>query len=159
MTSEALITTLSFTEIKFLEAEVDLLTGDMTSAELAMKEGIISSFEQLGYSTTNYIDYVQNASFDGLTDLEQQHDFLLTEKYFALSIAGSSELWNDYRRTGFPSLIDSLGWRIGTSDQLISRYTYPDSEFEANQENVETAIARQGNGTGVWDDVLWVFDD
>jgi len=81
---------------------------------------------------------------------EQKLEAIITQKYIAVNMITSEEGWNEYRRTGYPRILNgatgaletfaSIKSAKGTADKLPSRILYPAIEFQVNTENVPKGI-------------------
>ena len=67
------------------------------------------------------------------------------------------QVWNDYRRTGFPTLVANAQGVNGSnpSGVIPRRFIYPDSERLSNKASYDAAISNQGGG--LLDDDIWAF--
>ena len=131
--SQALLT---YTETKFIEAECRMQTNT-SGAHQAYLDGIQSSFADLGLSA-DYAAYVaQNAVDPGATQLTMTE--IMTQKYIAMYT--DFEVFNDWRRTGIPSLTPNSG------TQIPVRLPYPNDEINYNQ-NCPTGVT-------LFDKVWW----
>lgn len=141
---------ISYFELKFLEAEATLLNGGDASAIL--EEAISANMEYLAISSSDITTYVESIE---TTDLET----IIVEKYKALYGSNPIEVWNDYRRTNFPSIIANPEGANGNNPSGIIpvRVPYPDSERLSNTAAYEAAIANQGGH--LLDDPMWAFKD
>ncbi len=119
----------SYTEQKFIEAEVYLKTGRMAEAAEAFNEGLRSSL--LDYEVFDEEWFQQNRVSVQLT-----MDQLIRARYTALFL--QPEIWSDWRRTGYPSLDPAQG--NSTDDLIPRRLPYPESEYLLNPENVPEDI-------------------
>lgn len=159
-------------EAKFLEAEA-IVRGLMTgNAKVSFEEGIMASYNYLyknendvisatipsatylaTYKADNAGEYL--ADFDLATTDDQKIESIITQKYIAFNFLFGHEAWNEYRRTGYPSIIDpstnapyinntanarntfvSIRSLATTADRLPTRYLYPNTEFAYNAANV-----------------------
>jgi len=148
---------ISYTETKFIEAEAKLMTGDESGAAAALLAAIQANMTQLGVDGTAYIQKYGN--FTGLGSQAEKLERIISEKYTALYGQAVAEVWTDYRRTGLPKLTPSAQGVNGNNPSGIipRRFIYPISERSFNLTNLETAIKRQGRGTGLLDDTLWAY--
>ncbi|WP_179213402.1 SusD/RagB family nutrient-binding outer membrane lipoprotein [Ekhidna lutea] len=148
---------ISYSEVKFIEAEALLMTGDIAGAEVALNEAIKSNMHQVGVDSSSaavstYLG--TNASLAGLATTNARQDRVISEKYKALYVQGMVEIWSDYRRTGFPGFISP---EPGAAESILPRrLVYPQQENLTNAENVAAATARQGGATLV--DDMWAFE-
>lgn len=130
---------MSAAEIKFIEAEARALTEDLPAAETAYDDAIKLSFEQLGVSgVTAYLaqDDVAFATAPGDDAIEK----IINQKYLALYL--QAEVYNDWRRTGYPKLTSN-----STARPIPRRYLYPQTELSYNGSNVPSNITL---ATKVW---------
>jgi hypothetical protein len=67
---------------------------------------------------------------------------IIKQKYISFWLYQPIEAYNDWRRTGFPALTNSIGLPP-------RRFPYPQSEFDSNAENVPTVQPTDGVW---WDD-------
>jgi len=168
-------------EVAFLKAEGALRGWNMgDTAEELYNKGITLSFEQWGASgakdyiedNTNvpaaYVDPVGSFSYTGTpSDITIQWDAnatkgknlerIITQKWIAIFPQGI-EAWSEYRRTGYPKLMEVLrnnsGGKVST-ERMARRLPYPQREYLENNENLKYAISNylkgQDNmGTDVW---------
>ena len=149
---------ISYTELKFIDAEAKLRIGDESGAEIALKDAITASMEQLGIDPADYAGYVAGyGNFSGLTTFEEKLEHIINEKYYALYAQAEPEIWNDYRRTGYPALTPVPGGDHGLNPggQIPRRFIYPADERSTNGEQMQVAIDRQGPDNMATD--IWVF--
>ncbi len=105
-TSNASIPLISYAEMKFIEAEAELRAGSGGPAATAFNEGVIASVEAVtGSATGTYITTYANET-GGSINLEK----IMYQKYVALF--GQIEVYNDFRRTGFPGITPASGAQI-----------------------------------------------
>lgn len=130
---------LSFTEMKFMEAEARMQTEGATAAtHQAYLDAINASFVDLRMSAS-YSTYAGQSSVDpGAANLTLEH--IMTQKYLALYT--QPEVYNDWRRTGFPALTPNSGAQIPT------RFPYPEDEVQLNADNCP-------QGVTLFDKVWW----
>ena len=146
-------TLISFAELKFLEAEALLLTNASSDDVLmAIKQGVSANMEFLGVSgaeITNYLNTITTANLETI----------IVEKYKSLFGSNPIQAWNDYRRTGFPTITPNINGTNGSNPSGIvpRRILYPDSERLSNSEEYEEAISAQGGH--LLDDDIWAFSN
>lgn len=150
-------------ESYFLQAEAAVV-GISTPAGGAVKtlfqNGIAASFKYLyqlpdgSYKTGHAADaaaYIadNNASplvnFDLAVSQAQKTEAIITQKYIALNMVHSHEGWNEYRRTGYPTVTGTAPTTTFASltsqntqrpDRLPTRILYPSTEIQYNPANV-----------------------
>jgi len=150
----------------FLQAEAALtgvITGDVKTL---FDNGIKASFRYLYKNNANVIPATKTPDVDAVTyqtanatnrlanynlavGATQQLEAIITQKYLALNLLFGDEAWNEYRRTGFPTIVTTPGATATQTivstvteatgpDKLPTRLLYPNSEFQYNQANVPT---------------------
>jgi hypothetical protein len=95
----------------------------------------------LDLNPDNYLVHYELAANDA-----QRLEAIITQKYIAMNMVNSDQGWNDFRRTGYPKIVN--GSTSGTAtfaslqsvstraDKLPARILYPTSESSYNNENV-----------------------
>jgi hypothetical protein len=142
---------ISYTEVKFIEAECLLMTGDIAGAETALNAAILANMAQVGATDGGYA--ATNSTMAGLTQ-SARLDRIISEKYKAMYGNGFTEAWTDYRRTGFPSFISA---EVGAAESVLPRrMLYPQNERLTNGTSLAAATASQGGATLV--DDMWAFE-
>lgn len=117
------VTLMSFAELKFIEAEAALQSGDATRAAAAHNAGVIASLTKItGEADVLYV--AANATETAGTISMAK---IMTQKYIALYT--SVETFTDVRRTGLPALTPVTG------ANLPARFPYAQSERLYNQSN------------------------
>lgn len=119
----------SYAHAKFLEAEARLIVSGAASADAAYRAGIRASMEKLGIDAADIDAYL--AARPPLGSVANPLEEIMREKYVANFL--KLEVWNDWRRTGYPSipLVDSE-----YLDQIPQRIRSPDSELNNNANNI-----------------------
>jgi hypothetical protein len=150
-------------ESYFLQAEANLngtVTGDAKANYLS---GIINSYKYLytnnagavtagkdpnadatTYQTANVGNRLVN--YDLATTDAQKQEAIITQKYIAFNMVFGHEAWNEYRRTGYPSIQISGASASQTfvstvsestaADKLPTRILYPVTEYQYNASNI-----------------------
>jgi hypothetical protein len=164
---EAGMPVITAAESYFLQAEGvvrGLITGD---AKALFESGITASFRYLymkpdgtisGNPAADAAAYIADNStsplvnFDLAVSTDQKIEAIITQKYIALNMVNSDEAWNEYRRTHYPTLVNTAG-ATGTQtfassvsestrpDRLPTRILYPTSEGSYNSTNVPKNIS------------------
>lgn len=117
------VSLITYTEQNFIEAECKLKIAapDAAGAKTAMLKGIESSFTDAGIDAAKYTTYIAQASVNpAIVTMEN----VMIQKYLALF--ADPEVFNDWRRTGIPSLKPNLGAFVPR------RFLYPQSELDLN---------------------------
>ncbi|PSK95188.1 SusD/RagB family nutrient-binding outer membrane lipoprotein [Taibaiella chishuiensis] len=112
---------ISFTEAKFIEAEVKARQGDAPGAAAALNAAIKESCST-----------VTNGAYDGAdiaiyTAANVDLSRVIYEKWIAMF--GSVEPYNDYRKTGFPKLVVNPNGRLPV---IPTRFPTPQAERVSN---------------------------
>ncbi|CAN5525369.1 SusD/RagB family nutrient-binding outer membrane lipoprotein [soil metagenome] len=149
----------TFAQTQLLLAEAVVRGWAQGDAGALFEEGARAHMQQLAdYGESTAIEaseietYIQNNSLESGNELEQ-----INTQYWVASFLNGPEAWANFRRSGYPELTPNPfpGSDLQTED-FIRRLTYPDSELNVNQGNVQQAISRQGPDildTRVWWDV------
>lgn len=105
-------------ELKFIEAEAALGTGDVARAANAHNSAVLASLADVGVSDPAF--EAAHAAFDGTTITLNE---VMTQKYVAMYT--QPESWTDWRRTGLPALTSAVG---ATTSEMPRRWPYPQNE-------------------------------
>ena len=148
----------TYSQTLLLLAEAALrgwITGDPATL---FSDGIKAHMEQLAeygpnaaISTNDILTYIQAHPLDTSTPekaLEQ-----INTQYWVASFLNGSELFANFRRSGYPALAPNPYPGKEISEDFIRRLNYPDTELVVNQANVTEALNRQGPNkldTRVW---------
>ena len=142
----------NYPQVLFMRAEAAKLgytAGGDAEAEQYYKDAIKASWEMYGvfnqaaYDTYIALPAVAYTPADAIKKI-------ITEKWVHLYL-NSWEAWNDWRRTGFPTLVaaqDAVDAR-----GIPNRLAYTTTEASLNGENYNAAVSRQGaddNYTKLW---------
>lgn len=109
------------------------------------------------YLSANADSYLVNFSLAAGT--QQQMEAIITQKYIALNFIDAQEAWNEFRRTGYPTIVNgsdnpTLSFASTQSistrtDKLPSRVLYPTTETSYNSQHVPKGISAF-NSTIFW---------
>ncbi|MEQ6166600.1 MULTISPECIES: SusD/RagB family nutrient-binding outer membrane lipoprotein [unclassified Ekhidna] len=136
-TIDAPVVMTSYAEMKFIEAEIELMeNADIPAAEAALAEAIAASVTKIAGS--NDAAYVAtNSALAGLADDAERLEQIITQKYIAMYSNGL-EPWTDYRRTGYPDLTPVANGNnsFNLNGEIPRRLSYPDTEIQLNNANV-----------------------
>ncbi len=146
---------MTYAEQKFIEAEaIERNGGDGTSALAA---AITANMQFIGVPASSIATYLGGLSPLGGT-LEADISVIIGEKYKALYGNTPIEIWNDYKRTGYPALTPNATGSNGfnPSGVIPRRWLYPISERVSNPGPYQEAITRQGSH--LLDGQTWAFD-
>jgi len=139
---------ISFSETKFIEAEALARTG--ADGTEALKEAVRANMEYLGIASSEIDAYLSSLASTSIQSI-------ILEKYKAMYGQSPLQVWNDYRRTGFPDITANENGVNGNNPSGIvpRRLLYPISERLSNPDEYQAAISAQGGH--LLDDDIWVF--
>jgi hypothetical protein len=136
---------ISYVECLFIKAEAEFQTNDKIDAAPDFNKAVKASLAKYNVSTPAWEAIYANETTASIT-LEK----IMTQKYIALYL--QLEVYNDWRRTGFPSHIADNSPNLpalNTNNNIVPRrYPYPTSEKEYNK-NCPTS------GASLSDKVWW----
>ncbi|QHS55559.1 SusD/RagB family nutrient-binding outer membrane lipoprotein [Mucilaginibacter sp. 14171R-50] len=144
----------SYAQILFAQAEAahrGWIPGGDAAAATFYTQGITASLQQNGISAGNITTYLAQpgVTFNAGNALEQ----IITQKWIANYLGNGWESWAEYRRTGYPNLVDPVPTALNADKHIPRRQQYPQSENDLNKQNYNEVIARQGPdalSTHVW---------
>ncbi len=160
---------ITLAEADFLQAEAALdgglgVTGD---AEELFNKGVKDSYRYVYSRLDGTFDlggWDPQADYEAYLDLNDSYlvhfentssnaeklEAIITQKYIAVNMINSDQGWNDFRRTGFPKIVNGSSDGLLTfastqskstrPDKLISRVLYPTSERSYNNANMPKDI-------------------
>ena len=154
-------------ESYFLLAEaavVGISTPAGSNAKALFESGITESFKFLyrlpdntysGNPISAATTYLTTNASSKLVQLDlaltpaEKIEAIITQKYIALNMVNSHEGWNEYRRTGYPTIFGtaatttfaSIASQSTRPDRLPSRILYPTSETQYNPTNVPAGVS------------------
>lgn len=112
---------ITYTEMLFIMAEVQLKKGNKAEAYTHYTNAIESTFDRFGVE--GFTEFQSNASvFPGADNLSLEN--IITQKYIGLFL--DPTVFSDWRRTGFPALTPNSG------SQIPRRLPYPQTETDYN---------------------------
>jgi hypothetical protein len=117
-------TMISYAEVKFIEAEANFMLGDKAAALAAYQAAVAASVNKIaGGDNTDWLDANINNETEGALTLDK----IMTQKYLALH--GQVQVFNDWRRTGIPSLSLVPGAK---TTEIPRRFPYAQDEITYN---------------------------
>lgn len=148
---DATVYLMTYHELQFIEAEANFQLGNIADADTAYLEGARSSvlLALSDWYNTTYEEELDTAIIKSWTwysninvgqaglDLET----IMKQKYIANF--GTVQAYNDWRRTGFPTLTPATG----STTEIPRRFPYPQGELDYNTANVPSVTLS--------DDVWW----
>ncbi|WP_190277255.1 SusD/RagB family nutrient-binding outer membrane lipoprotein [Taibaiella lutea] len=104
--------------------------GDGDAAEL-FGRAISANFDAYGLDATDYLANARWAQYPAAGTMEEQIEFIITQKWFCMCGNEGLEAWTEWRRTGYPGFfVISKSSRIGNN--FPQRFPYPDEEVTNN---------------------------
>jgi len=139
-------------ESNFLLAEA-ALRGWYSGADVASlyKSGVRAAMRQwaiiagsAGAIDTSLVNtYINNNPFNASGTFDQQMAQIYTQFWVSI-FPDALEVYNNYRRTGYPALVPNNYPTNATGGQIFRRCLYPISEQNLNAVNYAAAVSRQG---------------
>lgn len=129
-------------ESLFLQAEAAQRGWISGNKQQLFETAIQESMKYLTVAQPEISTYLQQASLN-LNAAANPVERIISQKWLALNSISSAEAWNDYRRTGFPQIPNSL--QAPSANARPQRLMYPESEIQTNGSEVD----KQGD-----DDIL-----
>lgn len=113
---------LTYSELKFIEAESFLRLGDSVKSNQAYEEAVLNALSERGISQAQIDNFVSGGRvLPGSDKLTLKH--IMEQKWVSFWMFQSLEAYNDVRRTGFPQM---------HSGRFPLRIPYPDTERSRN---------------------------
>ena len=126
---------ITYSEVKFIEAEIAAQSGNAAAANAAMEAGIRANMEVIGIDPGAIDTYLLELSGgDVATVMNEKYKTIYPLTYVA---------WADQRRTGFPELVPNRTIK-SNAPSIPQRFPYASSEDQFNQANKNAARDRQG---------------
>lgn len=123
---------ITYSELKFIEAEAALMSGDAARAADAYKTAAAASVLQVtGVANTTWLDANINTENAGSITLEK----IIIQKRHAL--VGQLQSYSDWRRTGIPSLTLAPGAILPAIPQRFP-YAYDEIIYNPNVPDIES---------------------
>ncbi len=121
------------------------------SSNNTLASGQTPSADILKYQSDNVNNYLAN--YNLATTDAQRLEAIITQKYIALNFIHSSESWFEFKRTGYPTIVNgstvptlsfaSLNSESSRADKLPVRLIYPQNEFNLNPNTPKVTSAFQ----------------
>jgi hypothetical protein len=90
----------SYADARFIEAEARLIVGGAAAADAPYRAGIRANMEKMRVASAAITAYL--AARPPLNTVSNPLQEIITQKYIANFL--KAEVWNDWRRTGYPRL-------------------------------------------------------
>jgi len=132
-------------------AHLGWISGGDAAALNFYTQGITASLQQNNIASGAITAYLAQPAvmFNSSNAVAQ----IITQKWIANYMGNGWESWAEYRRTGYPQLMDPVPTSFSPDKRIPRRQQYPQTEHDLNIENYNAAIARQGPDlltTRVW---------
>lgn len=145
---------MTYAEMQFILAEVEVNAGNKTAAYDAYINGLTANMEKLGVEALDITDYITATGVDATNiDIEQ----VMKEKYVAMFL--QFEAWNDIRRydygmgnTTYKNFTMPIEHNVELFGEPIRRILYPLTEETRNSTNTEAA---KGDDYGLLKRIGW----
>jgi hypothetical protein len=124
---ESPIYMMTYHELKFIEAEAKFRTGDDTW-KASLQEAVQAAFDFHGKEIGTYFEVEVEPRLTAGNELKE----IITQKYIAFYDREAIEAYNDYRRTGFPTMMNPNNATVG----FVNRAPFALSEVSSNSANV-----------------------
>ncbi len=136
---EAPVLLMTFSELKFIEAEVAFYAQDNERAFKAYINGIEAHMIKLGVKDNERAVFISRILSNISASSLSVRDILL-QKWIALFL--NPEAWTDVRRNNYqyPGMQPPANSFLG--DTYIQRILYPESEMLTNRKNIPTGVSR-----------------
>ena len=138
----------SYAEVRLLKAEMAFrgwsVPGD---AKTHYEAGVKAAMQMLGtiYPKTTAITDAQVAGYLAAKPYDASKGWeMISEQYWAATLLNEYESYNNWRRTGYPTLTPINYDGNVTGGTIPRRLIYPSSEQATNGDNYAAAVARQG---------------
>ena len=146
---------MSYAEQEFLIAEAisrNWITAGGTAKE-HYENGVSATMSFFGFDGTDVTTYLAqpNVVFSPANALSQ----IAIQKYIAMFMNSGWEAFMEQRRTGTPVL--SVGPGTYNNGLVPKRWLYPQSEYDYNTTNLETAVQSQYGGADDVNKVMWIL--
>lgn len=139
---DATLNWISYAEAVFMRAEATFIMDGPAAADPIYREAIRASMDKLGVDPADRDGYVANRpaldAANGLRDI-------MVQKYIANFL--NLEVFNDWRRTGYPELTPVTNEVKTPSGTIPVRFPYPASELNNNKGSVDATGVPVGYGS------------
>jgi hypothetical protein len=139
-------------EVDFLRAEAAFANITSGNANTLYRSGIQKSMAQYGVPQADITEFL-NQGVGSLTGTdEEKFEKISTQRYISMFFQ-AHQGWAEYRRTGYPKIW--IGGEVGIINSIPRRFTYPDDEYQKNEDNVKAAAGRLTGSGDKMDSRVW----
>jgi hypothetical protein len=132
---EAPIRLLTNFQVQFILAESALILGTSGDPNTYYQAGIRANMSKIGMTSTEIENYFTTnpsvVTLNAAATVEDRRKQIITQKYIAW-IGNGIEAYNDYRRTGYPTLALALNAQGDNPNVIPTRLPYTSDEIAAN---------------------------
>jgi hypothetical protein len=114
-----------------------------TGIQAAMRQWSIIAGSAGAISTAQVNTYLAGNTLNTASTLDQQMGQIYTQFWVSI-FPDAQEVYNNYRRTGYPALVPNNYPTNATGGRIFRRCLYPISEQNLNTTNYQAAVVRQG---------------
>jgi hypothetical protein len=114
-----------------------------TGVQAAMRQWSIIAGSAGAISAPQVAAYLATNPYNAVGSFDQQMGQIYTQ-FWVSSFPESQEVYNNYRRTGYPALVPNNYPTNATGGRIFRRCIYPISEQNLNTANYQAAVAHQG---------------
>jgi hypothetical protein len=133
---------MTYPELQFIKAEAHLRLGQADQALAAYTAAVGAALDQAGVSAAAKAAYMAQSSVIPTAASALTQEEIMIQKWLVLFPFQAAEAYNEWRRTGFPTLTNPQG-------VIPRRYPYAQNEFDSNFDNVPKVAVTSGVW---WDD-------
>jgi len=148
---------LTNSETQFLLAEAAERGWISGSPATFYQAGVTAAMQQLtqvgaspGVSPAQIATYLTQNPYDAANALDQ-----INTQYWVACFMDENEAWENWRRSGFPTLTPVNYPGNVTNGTIPRRFTYPQGEAGTNETNYNAAVAGLANGDKMTSRVWW----
>lgn len=135
VSGEAPIRLLTNFQVQFILAEAALVLGTSGDANAYYQAGIRANMQKVGMTQAEIDTYFASnptvVNLDPAASVEDRRRQIITQKYIAW-VGNGIEAYNDYRRTGYPTLPVALNSQGDNPNIIPTRLPYTSDESAAN---------------------------
>lgn len=153
---DAAIPMMSYSELMYIKAEAMARSGASAADVAPVLKSAIDANVAL---VTGAADEAFSSAQSDLSGKSQEEmiQAIIESAYYSLYGHGFQQVWDNYRRTGYPALTPSPEGVNGfnPSGVVPRRWLYPSGEENSNKANMDAAISAQGGH--LLDNDIWLF--
>lgn len=144
---------LGYAEQEFLIAEGISRGWASGNAKDHYENGILASMDFYGVATADANAYLSNT--DVAFNTTDALTLIAYQKYIAMFMNSNWETFVEQRRTGIPTF--DVGAGTYNNGKVPKRWLYPQTEYDYNADNLNTALQNQYSGNDDVNAVMWLI--